>query len=264
MWKSTTLAVVFAVPVFTNGNCDGCTPGSGGSGGGGVDTGTVDTGDPGTDCSAYVGQGTQADLDATPRARPDLEQLAISLDGGFTADAATYGRLLADTDAMGGLQASVDGIGYRAGYPGDRLLLGADATTLSAMQGGTYADWDCPNDWYGLNDTEFHSSFVLLEFPGTFDIEGLATEYAALPGVQYAEPDYLIGDGPSFCVTRDASTWHYVFDDASGDCPAGCIDHVYRYFVSEADGTVTYMGSWSNSAPASTRPSWVTQYASCD
>jgi hypothetical protein len=262
VFKTTALAVVFAVPVFSNQGCDGCNPG--GSGGGGApDTGTPDTGtvDP---CAGYVGQGTAAALDATPRARPDLEQLAIALQPGFTADQGTYDRLLADTTAMGGLQSRVADITYRAGYPGDELVVSADSATLSAMQGGSYTDWDCANDWYGLTGTSYSVDFAVLQFPGTFDIPSLATEYAAFPGVTAAEPDYLAGDGPSLCVTPAGTTWNYVFDDASGDCPSGCIDHAYFYFTSEADGSVAYHGSWDGSGPATSRPAWVNQYAHCD
>jgi len=262
VFRTTALAIVFAVPVFSNQGCDGCNPG-GNSGGGSTDTGTADTGTVDA-CAAYTGQGTAEALAATPRARPDLEQLAMVLNPGFTADEATYDRLLADTTAMGGLQSRVADITYRAAFPGDRLVVSADASTLAAMQGGTYTDWTCANDWYGLNDTTFSTGFVVLGFPGTFDIAALATEYAAFPGVTAAEPDDYEGDGPSLCVTPDGTTWNYVFDDASGDCSAGCTSHAYFYFTSEPDGTVAYVGSWDGTGPATGQPAWVAKYAHCD
>jgi hypothetical protein len=33
-----------------------------------------------------------------------------------------------------------------------------------------------------------------------------------------------------------------VFDQASGDCPAGCIDHKYTHFTTSIAGEVTNLG----------------------
>src|SRR4051812_12135410 len=37
-------------------------------------------------------------------------------------------------------------------------------------------------------------------------------------------------DGPTICVTPSTDVWHYVFDRAGGDCPAGCTTHEYHHF----------------------------------
>ncbi len=250
MFKTSTLAILVAVPVLSNAQCDGCNPGSTP-----VDP-PVDTSTPSA-CDGYVGQATLADLDATPRSRPDLEQLAIYLDGTFTARQSTYDRLLADTAAAAALHEDVVGIGYRSPFAHDTLLVGGTAATKPAMADGTFDAWDCENDWYGLNEIRVHSGFVALVFPGTFDMTALAAEYSDIPGVSYAEPDARIGGGSSVCANPDGDVWHYVYDIGSGDCPSGCIDHQYVYFVSQADGTVTHEGSWNSNAPIGTRPAWV-------
>jgi hypothetical protein len=100
---------------------------------------------------------------------------------------------------------------------------------------------------------------VRLEFEGVYDIPLLAERYAGLPGVEDASEEILLGDGSTLCVTPGEPTWHYVVDQGSGDCPAGCIDHDYHYFMSTADGAVTPSGSWTRRSGDSA-PSWATSY----
>lgn len=267
MWKGTIAAIVFAVPVVSQTDCSSCDSGSGNNGP--VDTDTDSDTDTDTDttapdpCAAYVGQGTAAEIAATPRAYTDLEQLAIAMDGGFTADQALYDRLVADIEDAWNAGGAIDGVGYRGLFAGDRLVLGVDANTQGNISAGVYDDWDCANDWYGLVSSSVHSGFVVLTFDGIFDVEALATEYETLPGVTYAEPDSLMGDGSTVCATEDGTTFHYVFDIGSGDCPAGCIDHDYYYFRSEG-GVVNPIDAWSNDEPPHTRPDWVDDYGACD
>ena len=64
------------------------------------------------------------------------------------------------------------------------------------------------------------------------------------------------GAGPTICAARDGDLIHYVFDDASGDCPAGCIHHDYTHYTADADGEVTWSGEWA-SDDLEPPPEWV-------
>jgi len=61
------------------------------------------------------------------------------------------------------------------------------------------------------------------------------------------------------CATPGPDEWHYVFEEASGDCPSGCIDHTYHHFVTLATGEVKRDGPFEYHHDAQ-RPEWFTQY----
>ena len=55
----------------------------------------------------------------------------------------------------------------------------------------------------------------------------------------------------------------YIFDRGSGDCLAGCSEHVYYGFRVDPSG-VTDLGSWdSQDAGTRTPPNWVTDRPEC-
>ncbi len=64
---------------------------------------------------------------------------------------------------------------------------------------------------------------AVLRFDPALDIVAAATAYGALEDVAYAEPDWMMGDGPDVIVTRHEGAWHVTFREAWGDCPSGCI-----------------------------------------
>ena len=137
-----------------------------------------------------------------------------------------------------------------------------DAGTEAAIQAGTYTAWDCPNDLYVDLSISVESWAVVLELKGIYNVAPLAAEYGALPGVQWAEPNGVFGDGPTICGTIDGETYHYVFDNASGDCPAGCISHAYTYYTTQIGSAPQLQGTWDNSS-STPAPAWVAQYGGC-
>jgi hypothetical protein len=153
-----------------------------------------------------------------------------------------------DVTAIQTQDSTVAGIGYFASDDGRSLGLSVDQETLAQMQGGSYHAWDCLNRAYVSERVDFVPGsvpYVSLSLKGIYELQQVAAQYATLSGVKSAEPDSGGGDGPSICLTREADLWHYVFDQASGDCPAGCIDHSYRHFTTNAAGAVTSLGELS-------------------
>jgi hypothetical protein len=102
------------------------------------------------------------------------------------------------------------------------------------------------------------STWALVYFDGVYALRQLAEAYAALARVESVSPESVGGDGPTICVARDADVWHYMFDEAGGDCPAGCTEHIYYYFRTDAEGTVVSGEPWiiDPSGEAPPAPEW--------
>ena len=189
------------------------------------------------------------DVTVTPRADTNLERMALKFSSQFVADQAIYDRFVRDVGAIRIADPSIADIQYFAQDDGQALLLSVDSDTLHAMQAGEYHDWDCLNQALGLVQTSFDefasSSSALLTLKGIYDLQKLGPKYDALPGVKGSGPNSGGGDGSTLCVTQQGDTWHYVFDRASGDCLAGCIEHSYTHFATDAAGAVTSLGTLS-------------------
>ena len=93
---------------------------------------------------------------------------------------------------------------------------------------------------YGVAQIDTHRlekrGAVALTFAGRYNMPLVAEEYARLPNIRYAEPNYMAGDGDDVCLLIDGTKHLYVFDAGSGDCPAGCIDHTYWGFAVDVKG----------------------------
>ena len=60
-------------------------------------------------------------------------------------------------------------------------------------------------------------------------------QYSSVEGVEHAELNSRLGDGPDVEVSRSQGTWYAVFRRAWGDCPAGCIESELFFFIVEED-----------------------------
>lgn len=192
-----------------------------------------------------------------------LEALAARVSGRVVADQATYERITRDMASMRALWPQLLFLGeYVVGAEG--ILISADESTLSAMWSGYYEEWDCLNRLFRATDTVRVSRTHLgLSFRGIYDLRLLAGEYQKLPRVTGAFPNSFPGGWGEICVIPGEDEWHYIFDEASGDCPSGCIDHVYHHFVTLQTGEVKRDGRWEYSRDEE-RPDWFTEYWSPD
>jgi hypothetical protein len=188
------------------------------------------------------------ELAATPRADINLELLALRHSTGIVADPEIYARIVRDVTAIRAADPSVAGIAYFPSQDGRTLSLDVDPATFSQMQSGEYHAWDCLNQSYVVTHLDLeafdtiHLQNAFITFKGIYEISEVASQYASLPGVSSATYGGVGGDGATICLTREAQQWHYVFDQAGGDCPAGCTEHVYHHFSTTADGQVTSLG----------------------
>ncbi len=189
-----------------------------------------------------------AEIAATPRADENLELLALRLSGGIVADQATYDRIVRDVSAVRAQDERVATIAYFPQSDGKSIGLSPDQQTDEAMRSGQYQGWNCLNQAYVVTDTHFDDANppfdanVYLELKGIYDISKVVMQYGQLPGVKAFNSGPGGGDGPTICVTRESDIWHYVFDQAGGDCPAGCTEHTYYHFSTNVAGSVTTLG----------------------
>jgi hypothetical protein len=235
------------------------------------DAGSVPVGSDASDAAFGCGPAlaTPNELAATPRADVNLELLALKLSPGrIVANEVTYQRVVRDITAIRATRPDLAGIKFFASHDGKSITLTVPVDTSMQMQSGGYHAWDCLNQTYGATMPFEYvrigaaaEVFVFAKLEGIYATNLLAAEYGRLPGVTHAEGDGVGGDGPTICATTGDAVWHYVFDAAGGDCPAGCTEHAYSHFTTASDGAVTALETFSTMS-GMPRPAWVTQYAS--
>lgn len=225
----------------------------GGTGGG---NGPTDGGD-GVPCSGDV-HGTPDEIASTPRSDPELELLALELSEQVVAPQSIYERVTRDISQIRESYDEVSGISYRPPHDGKSLNVGAaDAETERAIKNGNFQEWECLNRHYEKRDVRHLVEGTFnVELKGIYDMKLVARDYQKFEGLEYAEPNFRGGDGPTICGERRGDVYHYVFDDASGDCRSGCSNHHYHYFSVDASGAVTEEGEWRDEQ--GNPPDWVT------
>lgn len=220
-------------------------------------------------CNGMPLLGTPEEIAATPRAEVNLELLSVEMSGEITA-AGTYDRVTADIGWIREYFPETAGIDYAGVIEGRRLTLGVDPATAAAIENGTYAEWDCLNEYYGLEsvhpDSHAIGDFATLELKGIYHVPLLATLYSELPGVESAGSFHgSIPHGRTICGLVDSSSTHHYFIvvDAFGDCLSGCINRDVRYFTSAVtDAVPRFRGKWFN-FENDPRPPWADLYRSC-
>jgi hypothetical protein len=233
-----------------------------------VDAGAVDVDADVSAVECLPGLPAAGELAATPRPDVNLELLALKLSPGrIVADEAVYRRVVRDVGAIRTAQRQLVGIGFFPERDGRTIVLVVLVPISEQMQAGNYRSWDCLNDTYGASlPFEFirignaDNVFVIVKLKGIYAVDLLAAEYGRLLGITSAEGGVIGGDGPTICVTPGDTAWHYVFDAAGGDCPAGCTEHAYSHFVTRTDGALTALETWSG-ADLTAAPAWVAEFA---
>ena len=113
-----------------------------------------------------------------------------------------------------------------------------DETALAPPPTG-HAAFDALNAKLGLRAAETlrHGGYAFLNVDERVDVIEAAIAYFTIDGVDYARPEWMVGGSPDIDAAKVQGTWHFVFRDAWGDCPAGCI-HSELSFFTVVDGEV--------------------------
>jgi hypothetical protein len=230
-----------------------------------------DTGErAGGPCARYTGIAKRETITQSPFPNPEAEALAIEASGELVAPPDVYHRILHDLSGIRASNPAVADIHAMPSWAADELIIAFDAEGTVSVTAGTYTEWNCANDLYGMSSSRtlgessqsVLAHFFVLHFDHRFNAPLLASQYATLPHVTSVSPEPAAGDGDDVCVSSDGDTYSYVFDAGSGDCPAGCIEHTYWGFLTPRAGDeVISLGKWSNASGSP--PPWFTALAAC-
>lgn len=213
-------------------------------------------------CSATsgpCGQGTSAQIAATPRPNAEAEALALLLGPGVTADPVIYARLDDDLMRIRALHPSLDDVGFALLWDPSSLFIELTPSGYDALQAGKFHEWDCLNRWYGAEVTHIYGSGdALLHFEGLFHPVRIGAGYEALPGVEKASVNaigYPAG-GPidDLCVTVNGTAYEYFFDDQSGG------GQVWYLRVPQPGAAPVVVGQVERSGP---QPGWWPLFEQC-
>ena len=167
------------------------------------------------------GQGSAAEIAATPRVDTELESLALVLGDRVAARQATYDRLVADVTAIRTAHPELAGAGFSPAYDPTTLILSLTPEAAAAARAGTYHEWDCLNDWYGAVNVRTLDplNVAFVTFRGLLRTDLLVPEYEALPGVVLAEQNFVLAfplpiPHDSLCARIEGARFHYVVETA--------------------------------------------------
>jgi hypothetical protein len=188
---------------------------------------------------------------STPKDNEEAELMALCLSGELVAPDSLYDQILSDLAAIrttfGDTFEAVNRIGFQPPWMAGCLMIGFDDTTFQQVLDGQYNAWDTLNEQYQV--VQIHTipignrGVVLLTFAGRLHPWCLAELYSVLPGVWAAHPNGVIGDSPNVYAREAADELTYLFRNGWGDCPSGCIDSEYWYFIFETDQPL-FVGYW--------------------
>jgi len=106
---------------------------------------------------------------------------------------------------------------------------------------------------YKLSLSEVDTDYglqVILKSADPLNMYALGTQFSKIDGVQYAEPNAVVGDGSDIEADRQSTVVMLTYWIKWGDCMAGCINgHYWRYQVRTQSGRVEYLGSGGDPLP---------------
>ena len=80
-----------------------------------------------------------------------------------------------------------------------------------------------------------HTGVLVMNLSERANIRAARRAYTAIEGVEYAEFDAYLGDGPDIEAAKAGDVWHIVVRKAWGDCPSGCLYKKVFFFTVRGD-----------------------------
>lgn len=190
-------------------------------------------------------------IEGTPKENEEAELMAICLSGELIAPDSLYQQIVSDLEAIrsqfGDSIEMVNNIKFSPPWAPSCLLINFDDSTGEKILQGEYDAWDELNLMYKVTQIKTRpvipgfGCFVTLYFEGRFNPCHQADQYRVLPGVMFAEPNGIEGDGSNVYTRQIEGAITYLFRFAYGDCPSGCIVSEFWYFVVN-QGEPEYLG----------------------
>ncbi len=82
-----------------------------------------------------------------------------------------------------------------------------------------------------------HTGVLVMHLSERANVGAGRRAYRKIAGVEYAESDAHLGDGPDIEAAKTGGVWHVVIRKAWGDCPSGCI-YKKLFFFTVKEGQV--------------------------
>lgn len=176
--------------------------------------------------------------------RSEAEYLALEIAGTLRPDAGLADQTQADLTAIRPLFPIVANIHVLPSWaPGD-VLMKLTPTAYEEYRTNTFHGFDSLLNSLGTPDAVLSSSSLFrslyLSFGQMYHGVRLAELFRGISGVEYAEPNGLIGDGDDVIVGTDRT---YTLSHGFGDCPAGCIYRQSWKFGVSSIGVMLLNGS---------------------
>jgi hypothetical protein len=190
------------------------------------------------------------DTDFTPKDNEEAELIALYLSEELIAPNSLYNQVLKNLAAIrstfGDDFEPINHISFTPPWIAGCLIIRFDDTTAQKIANDEYHAWDELNEKYQVTDTTDISPLgtIALYFEGRLHPWRLAELYVNLPGVVYTELNYRIGDFPNIYPRQTITGITYLFRNAWGDCPDGCIENEYWYFIFEGCHPI-FIGHWA-------------------
>ena len=211
---------------------------------------------------AACGQGTAAEIAATPRFDRNTELLALAMGDGLTADGALFERLFGDLTAIRRLEPELEDVEFFTQYDAKTLVLTVeDQATAEAIAAGEYDAWDCLNEHYELEFVQPldpiprpDPRLIAVQLEGFYHLETIAPDYADLPGISsavpFTEPPPAAPTGTfrSLCAREEGDTIHYYLQAVQ---EGGTGEWAVVYFTSEPAEEPVYHGFYNPHLPIS-------------
>lgn len=196
--------------------------------------------------------------DNTETETQDNEEAALAalwLSGEVTAPQDLYETIRDDLAAIraaypypgGDVNTSIE---FQEPWVPSMLLINFTPEAKERIRAGTYTEFYALNDDYEATRLDTTWTFMwdygsaALHFDGRRNPIALGAVYAALDGVNWAEPNGYIGDWSNVYPWRIEHGMSYLFREGSGDCPAGCISSIFWYFLVPEGGAMEYVGRY--------------------
>jgi len=218
--------------------------------------------DDGPDCTGYAPQATAAEIALTPRENGFAEILALEASSTLVAPEDLYVRVAGELDVIFSAEPVTRMCKPRSEVPIDDVRVDFTEAGWKKVVAGDYHAWDCANAAYGgtpaLN-SQWH--FATLSFGDkVYRGELLEQEYEALPEASAMRDTYFLDDRDA-CLEVHGDEHFYIFDDATGDCPSGCMYHHYIGYQASPGSAPTRLGSFDRDQDP--EPEWFTKLTDC-
>ena len=186
----------------------------------------------------------------------EAEWMALWLSCDLVAPTEAYERVERDLAAIRLLHSALDpplrGL-FRTYWSPSVLSVHLNNEAVGRYLEGTYTDLDELNrkfriDWVNDNhvDAQIGGGVLTLHFNGRLHPARLAEFYQKVPSLDWVDTAYRGGDGDRIYPWFANGKMTYLFREGQGDCPLGCYMNRYWYFRTDDDGTVEYVGSYTD------------------